>query len=94
MDGCEVKGCLQFNTKAVTALSFPEDPALRSQWIQFCGRQKSWTPEKFAKICSVHFKDRDFTLEHNESVPTKKLKDGSIPSVSSNISNLNRNYIF
>lgn len=73
---CSVIGCKNEAKNGYKGYYFPIEVNLKSKWIQFCGLQKSWTPEKLAMICSAHFRDSDFV-----SVRKGKLKDGTVPSI-------------
>ena len=54
---------------------FPLNEALRKRWV-IASRRKDFLPSSASFICSEHFKTDDYLFSDS-----KKLKEGSIPSV-------------
>ncbi|XP_048051053.1 zinc finger protein 883-like isoform X1 [Megalobrama amblycephala] len=67
----------------ITLFSFPKDPALREQWMQFVfpGQQRSCGS---LFVCSRHFSDECFTNKAQFDAgfaDRLRLKDGAVPSI-------------
>jgi hypothetical protein len=58
MPTCSVLTC---QTRAGGMHRFPEDEAVRQQWIEFCGRGARWLPLAASKVCTLHFLPADLT---------------------------------
>ncbi|XP_040580628.1 DNA transposase THAP9 [Lepeophtheirus salmonis] len=56
--------------------AFPKRPELRKRWLLNC-RRKNWTPSKWSKLCSKHFKESDI-IKHKVRY---HLVDGAIPTI-------------
>lgn len=56
-----------------------KNPELRKIWISIINRKKTqtkvWTPEKFSRLCSLHFKDEMPTEEN--PYPNHNLPEGA-----------------
>jgi len=61
---------------------FPEDPELRKQWIEFCGRGQRWVPGASSKLCSLHFSPSDLS--------SGRVKARAVPQLLSPKSSLKR----
>ncbi len=69
MPTCSVLTC---QTRAGGMHRFPEDAAVRRQWIEFCGRGPRWLPLSASKVCTLHFLPADLTASgrvKHERVP-------------------------
>jgi hypothetical protein len=59
MPTCSVLTC---QARAGGMHRFPEDAAVRQQWIEFCGRGSRWLPPGASKVCTLHFLPADLTV--------------------------------
>ncbi len=59
MPTCSVLTC---QTRAGGMHRFPEDAAVRQQWIKFCGRGTGWLPMAASKVYTLHFLPADLTV--------------------------------
>jgi hypothetical protein len=56
---------------------FPEDAAMRQQWIEFCGRGTGWRPLAASKVCTLHFLPADLTV----SALSGRVKPKRVPQL-------------
>ncbi|GBO98781.1 THAP domain-containing protein 2 [Eumeta japonica] len=59
--------------------NFPKDPATKRKRVDALGREDSWIPTKYSRICSVHFEESEYNTTtqikriHKDAVPTRYL---------------------
>lgn len=93
--GCKSGYATNTSGETVTFHAFPADPQLRDKWIR-ANPRKDFTPTKFSRICSLHFRECDFfdvrrdsnksRLKTKSEKPTRRfLKDGVVPSLFANV---------
>jgi hypothetical protein len=57
----------------LTFHSFPRDKDLCVKWVRAISR-KDFTPSKYSRVCSLHFRDTDFIEAHDDSNSTRNKK--------------------
>ena len=93
--GCKSGYATNTDVDGVTFHAFPADPVLRNQWIR-ANPRKDFSPTKFSRICSLHFRDCDFIdvrqdsnksrLKMKSEKPVRRrLREGAVPSIFSNV---------
>lgn len=87
MPKCAVTGCLKKCRKTVIYYPLPTDSFRKEQWLNACGINHHNKPS--IKICSLHFKNNDFTAQYisnGGSVIFKKLlKKTAIPTIDTSV---------
>lgn len=65
---CCVKSCgaLSFFSSEISFHSFPKNPDIKAQWIDFCSQPDNWVPTKYSKICAKHFQSYDFIIYYKK----------------------------
>lgn len=87
---CAVLGCKSSSREKSNSLRyfrFPKDKSVCALWVEKCGR-KSLINTATARVCSLHFMEEDYLLQHRllEYSPKKRqLVKDAVPSV--NLSN-------
>ncbi len=100
-DHCSVPGCKSgYETKEkagrakVSFHKFPEKVSLRMAWLKAIHRDlKTWTPTTYSRVCSVHFREDDYTASRDTNIHRKQkrqntrrsLKKEAVPSVFPNL---------
>ena len=56
---CAALNCLNYSKSKVSTFKFPANSKLRKQWLLKMKR-KEFQPEKYSRICAVHFTENDF----------------------------------
>ena len=78
MVGCVAPGCKSgYDGKlpvGITCHKIPKDEEARKQWIKAIPRE-NWTPSAAARICSLHFEEKDFISERTDSNPNRSRGD-------------------
>ena len=73
------------HTKGISIHRFPKNPKVRKQWIDFVQRHRSgWKPTDTSILCSVHFEDSCYTMNHEiaASLGIKSiLKRDAVPTI-------------
>ncbi|XP_076299003.1 THAP domain-containing protein 5-like isoform X2 [Lasioglossum baleicum] len=78
MGKCLYCGNLSKNKNKASLHRFPQNAALREQWIKFIGRE-NWMPKNSSYLCSDHFRKDCFNVHYSNR---KCLKPGSLPTIS------------
>mgnify|MGYP003530314190 FL=1 len=72
---CSSYGCRNgyhgYSNEGIILHSFPRDPELREQWIR-ANLREDFKPSKNFKLCSLHFRECDFVIEHHDSNNRRK----------------------
>ena len=78
MVGCMAPGCKSgYDGElpvGITCHKIPKDEEARKQWIKAIARE-NWTPSAAARICSLHFEEKDFISERTDSNPNRSRGD-------------------
>ncbi|XP_026497401.2 THAP domain-containing protein 5-like [Vanessa tameamea] len=82
---CAIKVCRNYKgrlktTKKVTFHRVPNDPILKSRWIEIIKKSRgedNWQPAKTTVVCSEHFRSRDLYFVNNEG--RRRLKKEAVP---------------
>ncbi|XP_053686106.1 zinc finger protein 436-like [Sabethes cyaneus] len=81
---CCVQGCnsnydavLRYSMSPISTFKFPDDPDLRSRWVQAVQRPEGWTPGRTACICIHHFQPEDILKADKPA----KLKPDAVPLI-------------
>lgn len=88
MVNCAVVGCKNYSDrkdgdKNIRYYTFPKKLNIRNQWMKLCGRKDKFNV-KNARICSIHFSEKDWKLEDvllDVSENKRRLKEDAIPSI-------------
>ena len=84
---CVAAGCSSTNSDGVSLHLFPKDQSLRKQWIKQVQRHRAkWTATSYSVLCSKHFSDDCFEIEHKFASSfglksRKKLKPDAVPTI-------------
>ena len=84
---CVPAGCSSTHADSVSLHSFPKDSSLRKVWIKQVQRYRAkWTATPYSVLCSKHFGDEYFEVEHKLAssfgLKTKrKLKADAVPTI-------------
>ncbi len=93
MPTCSVLTC---QTRAGGMHRFPEDAAVRQQWIEFCGRGTRWLPLAASKVCTLHFLPADLTssgrVKHKRVPQLLGPKGSSLSLAGSYLAEPNRSF--
>ena len=80
---CAAYGCKKGEeTKGISLHQFPKDLNLRTAWV-FAMKREGFQPNKYSRVCSVHFKVEDFEVgnkSHKNRVH-RFVKKHAVPSI-------------
>lgn len=63
--------------KKMSCCSFPKDEVRKQEWLRKL-RRENFTPTKYSRICSRHFKEEDID---RTSLSTVRIRHGAVPSI-------------
>lgn len=86
---CAVAECMGKNSDGISIHSFPTDPSLRRQWVQFVRvcRADFTSPTRHSVVCERHFAPECYPVTYNLmrqegfEVKHKYLIQGSVPTI-------------
>ncbi|CAH0404144.1 unnamed protein product [Chilo suppressalis] len=86
---CCVPGCKndsRYSSKSlgITFHVFPNEPSLRTIWLQSLGKKETWEPKERSTVCSEHFLCSDMYVTKNG---LRKIRTGAVPLILQDTSN-------